>query len=279
MINRLYSVVNNVIWRIKYQFNLTPTAGNETLARLSWLTSSQPRFTSGRFLFPFGVIKYIDNLSLRYQYLDIFIKRIYDFKSDHPSPNIIDCGGNIGLSVIRFKQLFPKSTIKVYEADPSIFNTMKSNLEEYYMEDIKLTNAAVWNNNAQVIFNNDGADSGRIDVGGKGIIIDSVKLSDSINNTIDLLKIDAEGAEFEILLDLCNNGKLKHIKRIISEVHCDKNNRECLSEFINIISSSGFSYTISDVKCNKSVFGSQESTPFVFADGGSFLFNLYAWRD
>ena len=55
-------------------------------------------------------IVFIDSLSFFYQYRDIFQDKIYNFKSKSESPRIIDCGSNIGLSVIFFKEKYKKFT-------------------------------------------------------------------------------------------------------------------------------------------------------------------------
>jgi FkbM family methyltransferase len=43
-------------------------------------------------------------------------------------PVIIDCGGNIGLSVLYFKYLFPNSVITVFEPSPPVFEILKENI-------------------------------------------------------------------------------------------------------------------------------------------------------
>ena len=52
-----------------------------------------------------------DITSFIYSFKSIFVDHIYDFKSYNSSPEILDLGANIGLSIIRFKQLFPNSKI------------------------------------------------------------------------------------------------------------------------------------------------------------------------
>ena len=60
---------------------------------------------------------------------------------------MIDCGGNIGLSVIRSKQLYPDSRIVVFEPDPEFVPVLKRNLERNDAGDVEVIDAAVWIDN------------------------------------------------------------------------------------------------------------------------------------
>ena len=51
------------------------------------------------------------------------------------------------------------------------------------------------------------------------ISVKTEKLSRYINNHIDLLKMDIEGAEKEVLMELEKEDKLKYIKNIVIECH------------------------------------------------------------
>ena len=120
--------LRNLVWGAKHLMGVPPRDEKETFARLSWNVRRQPRYTDGHFQFPFGDLRYVDALVLKYQYREIFIGRGYDFACSHDSPLILDCGGNIGLSVVWFKQRYPKSRVMVFEADPSIAEVLKSNM-------------------------------------------------------------------------------------------------------------------------------------------------------
>ena len=53
-------------------------------------------------------------------YEDIFINRVYEFEASRPDPRIIDCGSNIGMSVLYFKHVYPEARIVGFEPDPTI---------------------------------------------------------------------------------------------------------------------------------------------------------------
>jgi hypothetical protein len=50
---------------------------------------------------------------------ELFLSQVYAVHKLPDRPYIIDCGGNIGLSVIWFKQRYPQARITVFEADPT----------------------------------------------------------------------------------------------------------------------------------------------------------------
>src|SRR6478752_2497070 len=52
---------------------------------------------------------------LRYLFREIFMRGDYYFESDNAQPTIIDCGSNIGISVLFFKRLFPQCRIIAFE--------------------------------------------------------------------------------------------------------------------------------------------------------------------
>ncbi len=53
------------------------------------------------------VVKGVDGRSFYYSFREIFPDRIYEFKTNTPSPRILDVGSNVGLSLLFFKQRYP----------------------------------------------------------------------------------------------------------------------------------------------------------------------------
>ena len=94
----------------------------------------------------------IDPASFVFQYAEIFQKQIYQFPAQTPAPRIIDCGANIGLSVIYFKRLHPESRITAFEPDPQIFSVLKDNIRQCGYADVELVNKAVWTEAATLEF-------------------------------------------------------------------------------------------------------------------------------
>ncbi len=63
-----------------------------------------------------GTISYMNAQELLHGFDEIFIQQLYKIKLASDC-YIIDCGANIGLSVIYLKQLLPNATILAFEPD------------------------------------------------------------------------------------------------------------------------------------------------------------------
>src|SRR5688572_20822569 len=77
-----------------------------------------PRYTAFTTDLPGVPITGVDSASFVHSYSEIFKREIYRFTTVNNAPKIIDCGANIGLSVIYFKRLYPAAKIVAFEADP-----------------------------------------------------------------------------------------------------------------------------------------------------------------
>jgi FkbM family methyltransferase len=187
-------------------------------------------------------IKYVDNASFVFIYEELFKKEIYKFKCDIKDPLIIDAGANIGLSVIYFKRLFPESTVIAFEPDQKVFDTLDFNVRSFGFKKVELIKKALWNTETELNFFSEGADGGRLatkEDTNNIIKIQTTLLSNYIRDQkIHLLKIDIEGAEFNVLME-CRE-YLKNVKNIFVEYHSFKNRKQNLGELINILEQSGF---------------------------------------
>lgn len=218
-------------------------------------------------------ITFIDSLSFFYQYKDIFEKKIYNFKSKSNSPLIIDCGSNIGLSILFFKGIYPKSRVIAFEPDPSIFSVLKENIERNGYNDVELINKAVWTNETVLGFLPDGADGGRIpSIEGDGIIVvPAACLSSYIDEQVDFLKIDIEGAE-TVVLRSCKD-KLNNVNNIFIEYHSMVNEKQSLHQLLQILSEANFRVHINSI--------SEKKQPFIQRERNSFFdmqLNIFAFR-
>jgi FkbM family methyltransferase len=266
------------IWRAKQILGLSPKSAGETYARLSWLVKRKPRYTPGTFSFSFGNLQYVDVLSLKYQYQEIFLGGCYDFICEREDPVILDCGGNIGLSVLRFKQRYPRSRIIVFEPDPEISEVLSSNLTSQAFKDVQVLQAAAWIQTGQVGWLRDRADSSRIDPACTQSTIESVRLADFITEPVDLLKLDIEGAEYNVILDLCQTRKIGYVRRLICEVHGRGDDKRNLGQILKTLSDQGFCLTFPFARSAPDLLGDHESTPFPSVRDGKFLLHLYAWQ-
>jgi FkbM family methyltransferase len=209
-----------------------------------------PRYSAGSIRLGGLLIHYNDPLALYNGYKDIFINKIYDFKHGNDRPEILDIGGNIGLSVMFFKTIFPEARVTVFEPDPAVFEILKTNIEINHFHGIVLINAGVGKKEGIVRFFPDGADGGNPFEQKKDNRIDAniVKLSDYIDGPIDLLKMNIEGMEGEVFEEI--EHQLPLIKEIIFEYHAFHHLPQHLGNILNILDRKGFRYLVADVPCS-----------------------------
>ncbi|MGB9274320.1 MAG: FkbM family methyltransferase, partial [Terrimicrobiaceae bacterium] len=88
-------------------------------------------------------VSFRNDTELQVIYDDIFAKNTYFFRSESPEPYIIDCGGHIGLAVLYFKGLYPRSRIVTFEPNPETFSLLERNIAQNNLRDVKAFNMAL----------------------------------------------------------------------------------------------------------------------------------------
>ena len=219
-----------------------------------------PRYTPCTINFKEFTIKTPDSLSVLWQIKEIFFDKEFLFENHNNEDLLIyDCGANVGLATLFFEKMYDNAKIKSFEADPSIFLYLKENVNNNQLKNVELFNNAVWINNEDVYFSQEGSDGGSI-YGSENskIKVNGLRLRDLIEKEIkiDLLKIDIEGAEADVLID-CNE-MLQKVKYLFVEYHSFLKSKQRLDELLKILSLNGFRYTIHDIKKKKTPFLSQE---------------------
>lgn len=249
--------------------------------RLAMMREVMDRFVPGRHDFPFGRIDYADIASLEAQYFAIFVSREYGFSPSTATPVILDCGGNIGLSTLWFKMEYPGADVTVFEPGPDLYPLLTRNLERFGFTDVKTEQVAVWHEETSLNLSNDRADGGFVSATSRQTAreVPAIRLADRINGPVDLLKIDIEGAEFEVFDDLATSGKLEHIDRITGELHAAPGDIGRVSALFNSLHKAGFKVTISYARPAPALFCRSEATPFPPLCDGKYIALFYAWRD
>lgn len=188
-------------------------------------------------------IHYCDLRSLYMEFKDIFKNGIYYFQANNDAPKIIDGGGFIGISVLYFKYLYPKSSIIVFEPSPSAFTYLKKNIHENNVSGVTLVEKGLSGENAEMRFEESGRDAGKISTEGLKKI-SATQLSSYINSSLDFLKLNIEGAELAVLRDLDKNDSLRYIKELCLEWHSFKEESQNLDEILAILKKNNFKYLI-----------------------------------
>ncbi|HSW53827.1 MAG TPA: FkbM family methyltransferase [Ignavibacteriaceae bacterium] len=185
-----------------------------------------------------------DALSFIWQFKEIFVEEYYRFETDSKAPIIFDCGANVGTSCAFFKLMYPQSRIIAFEPNPKIVEYLNRNIKNNSLENIEVFEKAVWINNDGIELGLDNADSSSIHLEKNKTKVGTLRLKDLLEKeqTVDMLKMDIEGAEVEVLEDC--KGSLANVKNIFVEYHSYSSNSQKLSEIIRVLESSGFRYFI-----------------------------------
>lgn len=182
----------------------------------------------------------------------IFVNQIYRFVSDKANPFIIDCGSNIGMSVLYFKMIYPDSEILAFEPDREAYSCLETNVRINALKSIEMIKKAISNKEGRIDFWFDQANPGSL----RGSIIrermpkqrrevEAACLSKYIDREVDFLKIDVEGAERDVIEELSNERKLHYIKQMIIEYHHHIiKNTDVFSRILRILEDAGLGYQI-----------------------------------
>ena len=191
-----------------------------------------------------GTISYSNAQELLHGFDEIFIQQLYKIELE-PNCYIIDCGANIGLSVIYLKQLFPAATILAFEPDDHNFSLLSRNVSSFKFDNVELKNEAVWNENTTITFTNEGSMSSKVDQkANAGKKIKASRLKDFLNKKVDFLKIDIEGAEYAVIKDV--QEMLFNVQNLFLEYHGSFNQNNELVDIFNILCNSGFQFYIKE---------------------------------
>lgn len=141
-----------------------------------------------------------------------------DFTSSRPNPYILDCGANIGVSVLRYKSLYPQARIVAFEPDPDLCGILRHNIDHNALADVTVVEAAVWHERTRLPFLQQHYDKGRLMADDRAILVEAVALGDYLTEPVDLVKLDIEGAEFDLFQHL-SSMQLQQVRNLIVEIH------------------------------------------------------------
>jgi FkbM family methyltransferase len=143
--------------------------------------------------------------------------------------NIIDCGANIGLTLLYFSRKFPGCSVLALEPEPENFQQLSRNIKANNLGRVRPVQVGVWSKKALLEHDvsfchaKDWAFSVREASHGAGTIavdtLDNI-MSEHDFPDVDYIKMDVEGSEFELFRNLASwNKALSKAKVISIEVH------------------------------------------------------------
>ena len=154
---------------------------------------------------------------------EIFVRKDYALPADFKPRTILDIGANFGLASLYFTSIYPDALIYAFEPASANYKYLLSNISPF--GNIKSFNCAISSKQGEIKLFVDGKHGGwnsLIGSSDKFEVVKTLSLDDFVKEhaitSIDLIKIDVEGAEMDIL---SNFKGLSKTLCIIGELHYD----------------------------------------------------------
>jgi FkbM family methyltransferase len=265
----------NLLFKIIFKefYHLLKEKNGREFLKLVFKFGNKPRYRKQEIKFLSYNITVPDCLSFIWQFKEIFVEEIYRFDSGRSGPVIYDCGANLGTSCLYFIKLYPNARIKAFEADPAVAEILAENVGNF--RNIEIINKAVWIDESGIEISQEGADAASIYGKKNKIKVDSVNLNKLIEaeETIDMLKIDIEGAEAEVIKSCREN--LHKAENIFIEYHSFLDYKQELDSILNILKENNFRYFIQQPADRKSPFVNRFNKNYPETD---LQLNIFAYK-
>jgi FkbM family methyltransferase len=152
---------------------------------------------------------------------EVFVHDEYAVQLRQQPVRILDVGSNIGASILYFSVLYPDAQIVAVEPSPSLFRILERNVAQ--LPNVTLCHAAVVASTQPVVFF-EGMSSwsgstrpGPLAPPDRAVWVDGISLDELLSRGhVDLLKIDIEGAEFDVLP---RSKALRNVGAVVGEIH------------------------------------------------------------
>ncbi len=191
-------------------------------------------------------IHFDDGTLFAFLFFETFLQGHYLSCSRKPR-SIVDCGSNIGMSILLFKSLWPDSRLTGVEAAPATFALLEQNVRD--MPGVTLMNKAVSDSHGTIALyqnhNNLLASTIAARGGADAIKVEAIPISELIEDQVDLLKIDIEGSEIAAFRELEESGRMGRVREMFIEYHHHlPGEKQELSEFLGRLERCGFTYEL-----------------------------------
>ncbi|MEX0321201.1 MAG: FkbM family methyltransferase [Puniceicoccaceae bacterium] len=178
---------------------------------------------------------------LLYELRSIIYDDCYGLRSLREEVNtIVDVGANIGLFSLAARDVFPKAEIFCYEPNPKIQSILRNNLGKLT---VNISDEAVGIEDGMVEIDNTGGSLfSKTKSSRSGSIKKSAfrKIIERAGGRIDLLKLDCEGAEWELFED---TEGFRKIQNIVMEYHLWAKPKASIIDVMTVMKELGFRIT------------------------------------
>lgn len=162
-------------------------------------------------------VQFPDEQGVRVAFSELIFGDCYDLEQvKQPIKTVLDIGANVGIFALAARQAFPDATIHSYEPNPHLEQYLKVQTEaahsQYYMEAVACKDGYVALN-----FHEDSVQTtSRVDAASSIPAVAFRKAVDRLGGSVDFVKVDCEGAEWQLWQD---QGAWKNVKYLSTEYH------------------------------------------------------------
>jgi len=152
--------------------------------------------------------------------------RLAWFTQGLSAPVLVDIGGHIGCFSTSFARLIPDARVNTYEASPTTYEFLRRNVEDNGLgERIRVNHLAVSDHEGGLEFADNGAGSGLNGLtapsGSTVVTVPCITFAGAVERAgghADVVKIDTEGAEYDIVL-ASDPAAWSGVSRVVLEYH------------------------------------------------------------
>jgi FkbM family methyltransferase len=153
-----------------------------------------------------------------------------DYHGSPPTAScVLDLGANVGATALFFRSLYPAARIICVEASPQLVPILRENTRGLGVE---VLGVAVAPTSGQVTFyESPESFAGGLSSEGTPVTVTAVTMDELLENRPDVVKLDIEGAEFDVVPTAT---KLRHARVYLGEIHAaheDERTAELLLAF------------------------------------------------
>lgn len=254
----------------------SPSTGIDYLKFLLWRNSIDTAWGGRIWASSYSELKTAKNLALARSEIALLAMT-------RSEGHFVDVGAHVGIWTIPIALSRPRAAVHAFEASPSTFQQLKVNVEKNGLDNVTLTNAAVFSDAGFVTFQapQNASVFGRIysPLNSRGRYNDAIQLSvpsltidqycyDRKIEQIELLKIDVEGAEWQVLRG-CSRMLMNQKVRLLW-IELDEDNQRDFASSIdniaNLMSGMGYSfYRVTDLMTPVDIRKTRDHNMLAFA--------------
>ena len=202
---------------------------------------------------------------------EIFVSGQYVLEDAFVPERIVDGGSNIGLSVLFCRWRYPQARIEAFEADPETAAILRRNIAANHIEGVTVHAVALSDRDGMATFRRGDTGPGSLDSHlaespdtSGSFAVPTARLSTFVDSTVDLLKLDVEGAEALCLSELQAAGRFSLVRRMIVESHHQPGGESTLARVIEHFERNGWSFRVT-TPADSGVWSSLRQDVLVYA--------------